>query len=409
MLSDSFASLSRLTETGSAVRLANSGQGQGQGLLQRLFGGITNMFTGGEGDPAQFGQGGGEASTDPNRPLLGDVVKVIEGGEASYIGKEATVIQDDRDAQPYRLQFGDGALSAVFYRERQVSLVRRGERPVLGETVEVLTDIGGRKGQEALIVQDDRDAQPYRLKFSDGSLSDVFYREAVRLSATAKEARKAKAAADAEAAGVAIASASAEPEGAAAAGADAAAAPADSAAVVAAEVAAEREAVQQQTQTRAATQEAALQQRAAAAGAAAVARSAPPAEATPTRPPEGWTPPEGCSWCLAPPPPPPHVQLVPADGTPRPTCRVPPASRARTLAAAIEARPDATMGAEIFADFGASSAQCGAAIPPAWCCGPRPPEVEEEVVAAEDAAAAAAAAARRRGLLQPRREGPPAP
>ena len=54
------------------------------------------MFTGGEGDPAQFGQGGGEASTDPNRPLLGDVVKVIEGGEASYIGKEATVIRRSR-------------------------------------------------------------------------------------------------------------------------------------------------------------------------------------------------------------------------------------------------------------------------------------------------------------------------
>ena len=35
-------------------------------------------------------------------------------------GEEATVVQDDRDAQPFRLRFADAELSMVFYREHQV-------------------------------------------------------------------------------------------------------------------------------------------------------------------------------------------------------------------------------------------------------------------------------------------------
>ena len=70
MLSDSFASLSRLTETGSN-RLANGGQGQGQGLLQRLFGGITNMFTGGEATRRSLGRAAARRAPTPTARCSG--------------------------------------------------------------------------------------------------------------------------------------------------------------------------------------------------------------------------------------------------------------------------------------------------------------------------------------------------
>ena len=59
----------------------------------------------------------------------------------------------------------------------QVRLRKRGARPQLGDGVVVTKLNDPRHGDTATVVQDDRDAQPFRLRFADGELSMVFYRE----------------------------------------------------------------------------------------------------------------------------------------------------------------------------------------------------------------------------------------
>ena len=79
------------------------------------------------------------------------------------MGQLGKVVQDDRDAQPYRLLFlSDGALSDVFYTPGDVEFYERGERPFMGDHVVVLKS-DKRKGQVGEVVQDDYDQQPYRL------------------------------------------------------------------------------------------------------------------------------------------------------------------------------------------------------------------------------------------------------
>eukprot|EP00964_Phaeocystis_antarctica_P113799 scaffold77792_cov48-Phaeocystis_antarctica.AAC.4 len=85
-------------------------------------------------------------------------------------------MQDDRDQQPYRLRFvSDGTLSDEFFFVAQ--LRKRGLRPQLGDGVVIAKAGDPHDGEEATVVQDDRDAQPFRLRFADAELSMVFYRE----------------------------------------------------------------------------------------------------------------------------------------------------------------------------------------------------------------------------------------
>lgn len=55
------------------------------------------------------------------RPRRGDHVIVVSAGDA-HESERAVVVQDDQDSQPYRLRFQDGTISSVFYREAQVRL-----------------------------------------------------------------------------------------------------------------------------------------------------------------------------------------------------------------------------------------------------------------------------------------------
>ena len=83
-------------------------------------------------------------------------------------------------------------MSDKFYHEASVALVQRGERPHRGDTVIVVKQGDAREGERAVVVQDDQDTQPYRLRFEDGALSDVFYRERhVRLADEKLIARQA--------------------------------------------------------------------------------------------------------------------------------------------------------------------------------------------------------------------------
>ena len=94
--------------------------------------------------------------------------------------------------QPYRLLYQDQTLSEVFYRRAEVSLASRGIRPFRGDRVIVMKANDARRGQEAEVIQDDLDAQPYRLRFSDGTLSEVFYRiDQVQLTPDLIEKRRA--------------------------------------------------------------------------------------------------------------------------------------------------------------------------------------------------------------------------
>ena len=79
------------------------------------------------------------------RPQLGDSV-VIAKADDPRDGEEATVVQDDRDAQPFRLRFADSELSMVFYREHHVKLseaTRRRRAEEEGEACEAGGDSNG--------------------------------------------------------------------------------------------------------------------------------------------------------------------------------------------------------------------------------------------------------------------------
>ena len=100
------------------------------------------------------------------------------------------------------------SILALRYTSSQVQLVKRGVRPQLGDSVVVTKARDSRAGTigtvvqdrytigarckyfqmsgstragvesaPCIFVQDDEDGQPFRLKFDDGVLSDVFYRE----------------------------------------------------------------------------------------------------------------------------------------------------------------------------------------------------------------------------------------
>ena len=79
-------------------------------------------------------------------------------------------------SQPYRLRFEDATLSDVFYRESEVKLTQRGTRPFKGDRVVVIKAEDPRNGETAEVVVDDYDSQPYRLRFADGSVSEKYYR-----------------------------------------------------------------------------------------------------------------------------------------------------------------------------------------------------------------------------------------
>ena len=71
-----------------------------------------------------------------------------------------------------------------------MQLRKRGSRPQLGDSVVIAKADDPRDGEEATVVQDDRDAQPFRLRFADSELSMVFYREYhVKLSEATRRRR----------------------------------------------------------------------------------------------------------------------------------------------------------------------------------------------------------------------------
>ena len=51
------------------------------------------------------------------RPFVNDEVTILSGPRAGEVG---TVVQDDRDSQPYLLRYADGTTSNIFYRPTQV-------------------------------------------------------------------------------------------------------------------------------------------------------------------------------------------------------------------------------------------------------------------------------------------------
>jgi len=191
LLSSRFSTLRRVSLT--AAQSSSDRGGLLQGLLQSVSSGnlmqsVTSGF--------QFLIGGGGADTrssalaDPSRPRLADIVTITKNDARR--GQRALIVQDDRDAQPYRLQFiEDSKLSDVFYREEEVALAERSTRPIKGDRIEVIKEGDRRQGQKAEVVLDDYDSQPYRVRFDDGAISDVYYRVSeVRLLTSSSAGQK---------------------------------------------------------------------------------------------------------------------------------------------------------------------------------------------------------------------------
>ena len=221
------------------VQSLGSGPGQPVGqLIQSMSSGLSFLLGGGEDSgaaaaaaPPGARRGGGGAVhpfvAEPTRPVLGDTIAIVKAADPRH-GQLAKVVQDDRDAQPYRLlHLKDKTLSDIFYRTRDVELRARGHRPFVGDRVVILKEGDPRKGEAATVIKDDADQQPYRLRFADGLLSQVYYRmEEVDLDASLKAARAAmvgsaaagSAAAGSTAAGSAAAGSAAAGSAAAAAG-----------------------------------------------------------------------------------------------------------------------------------------------------------------------------------------------
>ena len=93
------------------------------------------------------------------RPQLGDGVVIAKAGDP-HDGEEATVVQDDRDAQPFRLRFADAELSMVFYREHQVKL---SEATQLRRAEEETKQLKLQQGDD-----DDDDDEPPEIVISPG-------------------------------------------------------------------------------------------------------------------------------------------------------------------------------------------------------------------------------------------------
>ena len=155
-------------------RASEPSANSGQGLLQKLFGSMSSglqYLMNGRAQAVEV-----HASKSGDRPRLGDVVRVIDPSSQHH-NQMATVGQDDRDSQPYRLVFEGNVVSDSFFSERSVALLQRGDRPHTGDPVIIIRPGDAREGQQAIVVQDDFDAQPYRLRFADGTVPEVFYRE----------------------------------------------------------------------------------------------------------------------------------------------------------------------------------------------------------------------------------------
>ena len=209
VLSIHFPQLSKLPPPIAQAQQQGGAADASGGLLQNLinqvgasnnpfFQSVSSMISGVLGNNGQQGGGGQQAggglltdANDPERPRLGDKVHILKQGDKRK-GEIASIVQDDRDTQPYRLLYQDQTLSEVFYRRAEVSLASRGIRPFRGDRVIVMKANDARRGQEAEVIQDDLDAQPYRLRFSDGTLSEVFYRiDQVQLTPDLIEKRRA--------------------------------------------------------------------------------------------------------------------------------------------------------------------------------------------------------------------------
>ena len=188
--SDRFTALQRKPLGASALVAATpkstpSSDSSTHSLLQRLLGNLGGVFRPTDAAGAALtgravggavGDTGGDPRLREGRPRLGDTVRVVAESD-SRRGAKAEVMQDDHDAQPYMLRFSDTELGKYFYAESAVVLLRRGSRPTLGDAVVIQKPGDARHAQPAVVVQDDQDAQPYRLRYADGSLSLVFFRQ----------------------------------------------------------------------------------------------------------------------------------------------------------------------------------------------------------------------------------------
>jgi hypothetical protein len=216
--SDWFPSLARrairrATDTGGGATAALSTSASSaprSNVLQRLLGGLDQVFSGAKEGEETGGRlarllrtlgGTAEASAAaqpdprlrPGRPRLGDEVVVLAPTDARR-GESAEIVRDDLDSNPFliRLQ-SDGAIADRFYKEDSLRLLRRGLRPSLGDSVTVIEPRDPQAGGSAIVIQDDQDNQPYRLRYEDGSVSPFFYRlDQVQLTADEIEARAAE-------------------------------------------------------------------------------------------------------------------------------------------------------------------------------------------------------------------------
>jgi len=204
----------RAADAAAAAALSGAVAAPRSNVLHRLLGGLDHVFSSGvarEGEEpggplarllrtlGGSAEAPGAAQPDPRlragRPRLGDEVLVVTPTDARW-GASAEVVRDDLDARPFLLRFRtDGALGDRFYTEASLRLLRRGLRPSIGDSVTVIEPADPQAGGSAVVVQDDQDSQPYRLRFEDGSVSPTFYRQdQVQLTADEIEARAAEGA-----------------------------------------------------------------------------------------------------------------------------------------------------------------------------------------------------------------------
>lgn len=111
---------------------------------------------------------------------IGQFVEVIDN-DSDYFGRKGKISRDDRDFNPFRVEFPEIS-DYAYFRQYQLKLVeeRAAVRLTVGDIVEIIRDDDDNKGRIAKIFRDDKDSNPYSVLFEDNSIYQYYDEVAVR-------------------------------------------------------------------------------------------------------------------------------------------------------------------------------------------------------------------------------------
>ena len=117
----------------------------------------------------------GYAVGSAGRPTTNSVILMTASEQRGSLG---VIIQDDRDGSPYKVRFEDGE-TKQWYNESQVQFIGLFNAPLKTRPTTnavILINTGSEhSGSFGVIIQDDHDATPFKVLFKDGETK--FYRE----------------------------------------------------------------------------------------------------------------------------------------------------------------------------------------------------------------------------------------